>query len=92
MSDPYRMNPLNQFQAELRLVVKQAEERAAALKPKLAAAQPDDVPGLLHDHRVEVAGDIADAMDRLETGLGTRWMQAMFAELDLTDLEQWVTR
>jgi hypothetical protein len=80
------MNPLTNTQAELVLVVAKAEQRAAAARAKLArtfskAAQADD----LHDHRTAVAGDIADALDRLQPQLGTRLMQAMYPEVDLSE-------
>lgn len=81
------MTPLSTTLAELRLAVAQAERRAAKIAPpdKRLAAFID--PDVLHDHQVAVAGDIADAIDRIDPGLGTRWMQAMHPAVDFSECE-----
>ena len=72
------MTPLNAALTELHLAVQKCEARTLALKP-VAELRPDD----LHDHRTAVAGDMADALDALTPELGTRWMQAMYPEVNL---------
>lgn len=81
------MTPLSRAILELRLAVTKAEQRALSLERRVAglertvhpsAYHPDD----LHDHRLAVTGDLADAIDRIEAGLGMRLMQAMHPECD----------
>lgn len=76
------MTPLNAALSELHLAVQKCEERASKLKP-VAELRADD----LHDHRTAVAGDIADALDLLTPDLGTRWMQAMYPEVNLRQVQ-----
>lgn len=80
------MSPFSLALTELHLAVRKAERRAAMAAPadrKLAAFMDPDV---LHDLQVEVAGDLADALDRIEPGLGTRWMQAMHPAVEFSAL------
>jgi hypothetical protein len=82
------MTPVNKELAELLLAIGQAERRGvatlldAALKTELGG--PELRADVLEDHRVAVAGDLADALDNIQPGLGRRWMQAMYPELDYT--------
>lgn len=86
------MTPLTKAHTELRLAVACAERRANAL---LAALPPEEAglgqidPDRLADHRTEVAGDLAHALDLVEPGLGARWMQALYVELDLGHSDEW---
>lgn len=86
------MTPVNAALAELLLAVRQAEQRGVAVLLRAAAdagpGQPLFAFGILEDHRVEVAGDLADAMDRIQPGLGGRLMQAMFPESNLAISEE----
>ncbi|HRD84478.1 MAG TPA: hypothetical protein PLF63_04830 [Rubrivivax sp.] len=85
------MTPLTTQHAEVRLAVAEAERRLSQLlaeQPQLREAPfPLGHQHALSDHRVAIAGDMAEALDRIEPGLGQRWMQAMFPEFDLADLE-----
>lgn len=82
------MTPLNRAITELKLIVDLAEHRATDLKTQLATTKPSMHQAELHDHRAAVSGDMADALDRLvEAGLGARWMQAMYPELKLAEVE-----
>ena len=87
------MTPLTNAVAELMLAIDTAEGRgvAALLRSanEVGSGQPLFAYGVLEDHRVEVAGDLADALDRIQAGLGARFMQAMFPEsiLNINDEE-----
>lgn len=65
------MTPLTLPQLELRLAVQKAETRAAGLRA--GASHPD-----LEDHRTEAVADLLDAIDRIDCGLGTRMLLAMY--------------
>jgi hypothetical protein len=87
------MSPITAAHADLLLAVTEAEARAARLlanqpglreqRPPYTRAQADAIS----DHRTEAAGDMAAALDRIQPGLGERWMQAMFPEVGLDSLE-----
>lgn len=69
--------------AVLEQALVRAERRAFTLLQTNAAAAAGATEwpyGVLEDHRVEVVGDIADALDTLLPGLGRRLMQAVFPE------------
>lgn len=85
------MNPLNHAQTELRLAIERAERRALAFadSPTEEECCPAQYAGRLADHRTEVAGDLADALDRIELGLGARFMQALYPELRLHEDPEW---
>ncbi len=63
--------PVSEAVVELRLVAQQA---AASL----AALGPEPTPAALEDHRTAVMGDLFDALDRADLGLGTRLMLALY--------------
>ena len=86
------MTPFSHAQTEMLLAVQRAEGRAAvylAATPKDAAGNGIHNPLSLHDHRVAVAGDVADALDFLQQGLGERFMAALYPELDLRGDPDW---
>lgn len=86
------MTPLTQAHTELRLAVQRAEQRADAFleqTPAEEAATGKLDPGRLNDHRVDVAGDVAHALDLVEPGLGARYMQALYVELELGHSDEW---
>lgn len=67
-----------------------AETRAIDLQVRFPALrQPGTVVpfGTFDDHRAAVAGDLAEALDRIAPGLGMRFMQALHPELDLAPRE-----
>lgn len=70
---------------ELAIAVAHAEVRAASCTKQLAQLPPSQHQAHLHDHRTAVAGDIADALDRIEPELGTRLMQAFYPEANLSE-------
>ncbi|MBX3634733.1 MAG: hypothetical protein KF683_05000 [Rubrivivax sp.] len=60
-----------------------AERRAVALLLSHAAPAAGTAPwpfGVLEDHRVEVLGDVADALECLLPGAGRRLMQIVYPE------------
>lgn len=77
------MTPLNAALTELRLAIERAEVRAEVYAEAPTGHATFDSAGWLSDHRVEVAGDMADALDRIAPGMGQRFMQALYPELDL---------
>lgn len=79
------MSPLTQAQTELAVTVTQAEKRAHLVRAQLVAVPPSTHQAHLHDHRTAVAGDMADSLNRVQPGLGDRWMQAMYPEVDLAE-------
>lgn len=85
------MTPVSTVHAELQLAVSEAEHRQAKLLAAHAGLRADPFTQAhqhaIGDHRAAVAGDMAEALDRIEPGLGQRWMQAMFPEFDLADVE-----
>lgn len=86
------MTPLTKAHTELRLAVQQAEQRADAFlehTPAEEAATGKLDEARLSDHRVAVAGDLAHALDLVEPGLGARFMQALYVELDLGHSDEW---
>lgn len=85
------MNPLNHAQTELRLAVERAEQRAVAWvdSPNEHECCRVQYDGRLVDHRTEVAGDMADALDKVDPGLGARFMQALYPELPLGEDPEW---
>jgi len=86
------MTPLTQAHTELRLAVQRAEQRADTFlehTPADEAATGKLDAGRLNDHRVDVAGDLAHALDMVEPGLGARFMQALYVELDLGHSDEW---
>lgn len=67
------MTPHNQLVAELLLVAEAAEAKAQGIR-----ATPGKLPfGAAEDHSAEVMGDLLDAIDRVQPGLGTRLHLAM---------------
>lgn len=67
-----------------------AETRAIDLQARFPTLrQPGSLLpfGTLDDHRAAVAGDLAEALDRIAPGLGMRFMQALHPELDLAPRE-----
>jgi hypothetical protein len=79
------MNPHGHAITELALATATGERRAAQVRQQLATTPLESHAMQLHDHRTAVAGDLADALDRLEPNLGTRWMQAMYPEVQLSE-------
>lgn len=80
------MTPLTNPVAELCLAVQQAERRTAHWYDELTVAEVTSHAfdaGRADDHRCTLIGDMADTLDRLLPELGTRWMAAMYPELDL---------
>lgn len=65
---------------ELRVLVQRAEDKS----PGIAASHGD-----LEDFRTSVAADLMDALDRMEVGLGTRLMLALYPRSlnDATDFQ-----
>lgn len=80
------MTPVTPVVAELQLIVAHAERRAAEVMHQLTLLPPSTHPAHLTDHRTAVAGDIADALDRIEPLLGSRWMQALYPEIRLAEV------
>lgn len=66
------MSPFTDPALELRLVAQKAERAAQAVS--LGQASHLD----LEDHRTAVLGDLLDAVDRIEPGLGSRLLHAMY--------------
>lgn len=85
------MTPVTTVQAELQIAVTEAEHRAQLLLAAHATLRAEPFKQAhqhaISDHRTAAAGDMAKALDRIEPGLGQRWMQAMFPEFDLADVE-----
>ncbi len=79
------MTGLSPTHTELAISVAQAEVRAKECMAQLFKLPPSQRQAHLHDHRTAVAGDIADALDRIEPHLGTRLMQAMYPEVNLSE-------
>lgn len=73
------MSPFSQAHAEAAQAVAQAVARAHTLQ--LRAITPAD----LEDHRTAALGDMAEALNRVEPGLGDTWMQALYPELNLAE-------
>lgn len=67
------MTPLTEAMTELRLVVARAEQNRAANDASFATFE---------DKRIKTMADLFDALDRVETGLGTRLMLAMYPATD----------
>ena len=67
------MTPHNQLVAELLLVAEGAEVKAQRVR----SAPGAPAFGVVEDHRAEVLGDLLDAIDRVQPGLGTRLHLAM---------------
>lgn len=65
------MTPLPEVVVELRLLVQFAETEAQKL-PVLATH------GAYEDHRTAVIGELLGALDRIQIGLGTRLLLAMY--------------
>lgn len=63
--------PLTPTVVELRLVAQQAAASLAALGPAPTASD-------LEDHRTAVMGELLDALDRVDCGLGTRLMLVLY--------------
>lgn len=80
------MSPITTAHAELQIATTRALQRAEEVKGRLSCLPPSTHPAELHDHRTAVAGDMADALDRIEPGLGTRWMQALYPEVKLCEV------
>lgn len=68
--------------ALIEAAVQTAERRAAALRLRIEGPFKPDA-GEIHDHRTDVAGDLADALDKLQPELGSRFMAAVFAEVQM---------
>lgn len=66
------MSPFTDPVLELRLVAQKAEEAASAAS--IAQASHAD----MEDHRAAVLGDLLDAIDRIDAGLGARLLRAMY--------------
>ena len=67
------MTPHNQLVAYLLLVAEAAEAKAQGIR-----AIPGKPPfGTAEDHSAEVMGNLLDAIDRVQPGLGTRLHLAM---------------
>jgi hypothetical protein len=79
------MTNLSPTHTELAIAVAAAELRAADCKAQLAKLPPSQHQAHLHDHRTAVAGDLADALDRIEPQLGARLMQALYPEVNLAE-------
>lgn len=82
------MTSLDAQRTELHLAVEAAERKAHVMRRRIASQVPPVDADDKHDHHVDVIGDMADALDRIEPGLGTRWVQAVYAELDYSWLQQ----
>ncbi|GAB1388965.1 hypothetical protein MASR1M6_11460 [Rubrivivax sp.] len=82
------MSPISTTHAELQIAVSRAIKRADELRQRLGRT-PRGIPdaGELLDHRAAVAGDIADALDRIEAGLGLSWMRALYPEVPFAEAE-----
>jgi hypothetical protein len=89
------MTNLSQAQLELLMAMAEAERRTAEFVLQRALAVHRD-PGVqmfpdadLQDHATAVAGDLADALDRVSPGMGQRFMQCLHPHLDLqADMEE----
>lgn len=87
------MSPITTAHADILLAVTEAEARAATLLADHPGLREPPYPFTLaqqhaiSDHRTAAAGDMAAALDRIQPGLGQRWMQALFAELSLDNME-----
>lgn len=66
------MSPFTDPVLELRLVAHKAETAASAAS--MAQASHAD----MEDHRAAVLGDLLDAIDRIDPGLGSRLLRAMY--------------
>lgn len=70
------MTPYNALVTELLLAADKADGRAAQLREKHDAGL--EIPfGTLEDNRAELIGDLLEAIDRVQPGLGTRLLNAM---------------
>jgi hypothetical protein len=76
--------PTTSALVDLLVAVSQGEARGLDLMRRNSTTSPDGsfAFGELDDHRAAVAGDMADALDRIAPGLGLRWMQSMYPEVD----------
>lgn len=66
------MMPFDAAVMELRLATQKAETAASAAS--IAQASHAD----MEDHRAAVLGDLLDAIDRIDHGLGSRLLRAMY--------------
>jgi hypothetical protein len=84
------MTPITPAIAELLLAMHTAKRRACDFALHCAQRYGSDPcsdfwpEGELSDHRVAVAGDLAEALDKIHPGMGTDLMQALYPELDLS--------
>lgn len=77
------MTPLSEAVTELRMVVDRAEALAYSAPP--AGCTPYRIntrPTSLEDLRTETVASLLDAMDRIDSGLGTRLMLVLYPHCD----------
>lgn len=72
------MSPFTDAVTELRLVAHKAEAAVAAVLQGRATHMD------LEDHRTAVLGELLDAVDHIEPGLGDRLLKAMYPGLRAT--------
>ena len=78
------MTPIHQAIAELRLVVGQAERRAIGARAEVLGSQgPDAARHALEDLHAAIHGDLCDALDRIDSGLGTKLFTALHGDVAL---------
>lgn len=71
------MTPLSHAITELRLAVDRAYGRGTALLLRNEEG-PAVTQSQLQDHRTEITGDLCDALDRIQPGLGSTLLAAMY--------------
>jgi hypothetical protein len=76
------MKPYTEAAAELRLLVQRTEERLASAAREPARLAPDSAHHQAEDLRTEAIGELFDTLDRIDCGLGTRLMLAMYPHCD----------
>lgn len=83
------MTPIHPLLAEVYLAVQQAELRAEAWRCDHGKHETGTLDmDALDDHQVAVAGDLADALDNMRSGLGLRFMRALYPHLDFKDIPE----
>lgn len=81
------MTPVHPNVTELQLVVIQAEARASEARQQVMGAtesrNPQAARNALDDLHAAIHGDLCDALDRIETGLGMRLFTALHGDVDV---------
>lgn len=77
------MNPHTHAATELRVALHFCESRAARARELISSGM--DADAVLRDHVAEITGHIADALDRIEDGLGSKLVEVMLPDVPAAD-------